>query len=287
MTTFMRRASLLMILALVAMPHHARASGEDSLAALRAEVARLSPMQNREMLGRLAEAASHITECPDVNPEPYGLIEQLGDTVFKHTNVETGNGTHCFYLLSPVHRPLSVAEARDFQAALMIGMTPKAQRRSATQESMDAGTAAFEALRLAIADGRARPMSMNAPDGSPIVSRSPQGSQDDWGQTGGLRDCSQVPASMLEEAAGTVGIGFVYNANYEWKIVPVDEGECVYLIEPIHRGLGIDEARDFLKATVSEMDAGIFSSDDKQSGYSSTSARRGAVEGSVVEDLVR
>ncbi|MGN6519995.1 MAG: hypothetical protein ACTHK2_11290 [Dokdonella sp.] len=93
-------------------------SGEESFAALRAEVQRLRPSAPPKQITELSESTKNLTVC-----ESAPLLVQNGDRaqyifneVYSWSILKTPGG-FCVHLVEPVYRPLSIQEATDLLAA--------------------------------------------------------------------------------------------------------------------------------------------------------------------------
>ena len=64
-----------------------------------------------------------------------------------------------------------------------------------------------------------------------------------------LVDCSWVDADTLDrDPSGSGRMQYIYNATYSWKLVSMNDGLCVFLAIPDHRGLSRDDASVLLSA---------------------------------------
>lgn len=66
-----------------------------------------------------------------------------------------------------------------------------------------------------------------------------------------LVDCTGIPSSRLMELSAhqPSRTQYIYNSVYHWTTIRLSEGLCIYLISPLNRGLGAEEAFDLLSAS--------------------------------------
>lgn len=215
----------------------------DALEDLREEVKRLQPKQSLEAISSIEAANAKLTACSNENPERPFVNVRLGGKEFTYATISTSADTYCIYLVEPAGRALSIDEARDFSAALMMGIPATEQAPAITLGRSEDGEAQFKKLRDAVSLGGLKPIvpQLTAPDGSLISTPSKA--------TDKLVGCSDVPPTVLASHPGQEFMGFVYNASYRWKRIVLADGEiCYYVISPIGRGLSFEEAYDFAAA---------------------------------------
>src|SRR5665213_2150897 len=121
-------ASSVALFALIGVCTTARADDEARFGALRTKVAQLMAHEPDDVLTRIEKTWPTITPCTD---EPAAGLggERMGiDGVeYRFWSLPTSaDGTYtCVYMDKPFHRALSVDEARDFSAALMMPDMPR------------------------------------------------------------------------------------------------------------------------------------------------------------------
>lgn len=182
-------------------------------------------------LERFREAADTLADCPGETYEDEStlIVVRLG-TSYRFYSIDRPGGRHCFFMVEPFRRPLSRYEALDLQAALLMPdapsvsppVSPQSFRRSEERfaqlldETRKQGDAQRAAARLELRT---------------------------------FDDCSHVDAEELRARPGDQATRYIYNGAYSWKEVQGPSGVCIFMDLPLSRGLGIDEARLFIRAT--------------------------------------
>jgi hypothetical protein len=147
--------------------------------------------------------------------------------------LDIGNGQVCLLMRSPVSRPLTLAEAIDVQAALVMIADLPVVPHVPTRAEVDAAEANLAALLAAVRAGNHEPLDKRHPS-SPL----------DFAD---VVDCSQVDPD--ETPHGGALLGWIYNSDYAWiEIRRADATRCVYLEAPFNRGLDAADGADFLRA---------------------------------------
>jgi len=237
-------------LALLAACQVACADDEALFGALRTKVAELRQHEPEEVQSRIENARKYITECPK-NEEATNSRVHIGlnHVDYTYTSISTSEDDqyYCLLLEKPLNRALSVDEARDFSAAMMmpdiqhfVGGQPTPEERASTAQI---GEKHFLEIRSLVAAGKAKPL--DAAKTERIIRPIGDLSQ--------LEDCSRVPVDALDERSfarnsASNNNQALYNSQYYWRDLDPDGSRCIYMLEPFHRGLTIQEARDFLVA---------------------------------------
>jgi hypothetical protein len=241
------RALSSLLIGVSAASANAASSGEVLFAELRHEVEVLRPQQTADKAERIAKSTANLTECPidAVHASEDGTLRtslafgqggvQKFNALYTYADLYFEND-YCIYLLRPVRRALTLEEARDFAASLLIKMPiTQALIPRETPESKAVAAQAFDELRDAVHSGKAEPIDPHIPPYAGMEN---------------LTDCSKTPVEVLRRALTGGSTGYIYNAAYSWAEVDSGNGRsCIYLERPLNRGLTVEEARDFLAAT--------------------------------------
>ncbi len=239
-------------LALLAACQLACADDEALFGALRSKVSELRPHESAEVLARMENALSHITPCPSDTPEPaWGSRAGIGldgvDYLYGNPATSADETSYCFFLVKPLHRALTVDEARDFSDAMMMpdiqhfagGKSTAAERI----EGEDLGEKHFAEIRTLVASKKSKVLYSES---AGRIDRSLK-------NLDRLEDCSSTSIDELErrswkENAGSNDNQGLYNDNYYWRDLDPSGSRCIYMLAPFHRGLTAEEAKDFLTA---------------------------------------
>jgi len=201
--------------------HAARADDEALFGALRSKVAELRAHESGEVLARMKNAFPHITACPPDTPEPtWGSRASIGlngvDYLYGNPPTSADETEYCFFLVKPLHRALTVEEARDFSDAMMmpdilhsVGGKPSASERN---ERSVLAERHFLEIRALVKSGTAKPFDQNTTKRviHPV------------GNLRNLEDCSQTPIDELEMRSWEGNPGSndnqgLYNDQYYWR----------------------------------------------------------------------
>jgi len=254
----------LVLLALGGSLQSARADeqGEADFRALRKKVASLRAGEPDAVQMRLAKASSNLTDCFPGTPEPEwgsraGTAIEDVDYLYGNPATSADGSTRCFYVVEPLHRALTLDEARDFSAAILMpdvehAIAGKRARATATERAQEAaqeGEEKFSEIRRLVAARTARSRdTAYLADIAPLV-----------GDLDSLVDCSNATKSELDgfvaSQQSTSYNRTIYNGAYWWEDISLKGGRCIYVTSPLSRGLNAQEARDFL--TSLQLDLGF------------------------------
>ncbi len=240
------------LLTIVSTFHFARADddAEAAFGALRMKVAALKPHEPADVLDRIEKAIPHITSCPPDTPEPEfgwraGIALEDVDYLYGRPPTSTDDTYSCYFIVNPLHRALTVDEARDFFAATMM---PDILRATAGKSARAQGAARakigekhFLEIRALVAAGKT-----NALDPETTERIIPS-----LGNLDALEDCSHTPVEEFvfrERNFSGGGNMSLYNDTYWWEDLDPTGPRCIYMLAPFRRGLTVEEARDFLTA---------------------------------------
>lgn len=187
-----------------------------------------------QQLDVVSTAERRLTECPSHKPEGSTAAVEIDGRVFRYMNIDAADDKYCFYLIDPLNRGLTLDEARIFSAALILRPSTPYQRQPKTAEAQTQESAAFIELRAAATSGKYEWLQ----EGATTSLEQPS-----------FVDCSTESSQVLEQLSGGQTTAFLYNGIYVWKEIPSDGGLCVYMAEPLARGLTAEEASDFSLAT--------------------------------------
>ena len=65
-------------------------------------------------------------------------------------------------------------------------------------------------------------------------------------------DCSKSSLGDLSNRPKVSMTQYIYNSSYHWSQIDTLDGQCIYMMQPFNRGLTIEEATDFLVASLSK-----------------------------------
>lgn len=234
--------------------------GEADFRALRKKVNLLRASEPAAVQKLIAEATSKVRDCFPGTPEPQwgsraGTAVEDVDYLYGNPAASADGSIRCIYVVEPLHRALTLEEAYDFSAALIMpdlqhSVEGKAGRAAAKLRAEDAareGEQNFAEIRRMVA---ARTLRLKDEAALKDLAMT-------IGSVGNLRDCSKVSSLELQERVvigpATPRNRVVYNDTYQWDDIDPSGNRCIYMKWPLDRGLSADEARDFMDALQLDM----------------------------------
>ncbi|MBZ0222807.1 MAG: hypothetical protein IT467_11270 [Dokdonella sp.] len=272
-TRLINIAACLLLAAITNLPiAKADPQGEADFLALRGKVRERAAGEPSEVKQRIKNAELTLTACLPGTPEPQDSRVSIAlddvDYFYGAPCTSTDCTYQCLYMVEPLHRALTLEEARDFSAALMMpdiphagyGKTGRARKAAIAAQ----GERHFAELRAVVRAGKA-PHIDPASLGTAFRPASPN-----------LVDCSAIPYAKLSDSllpqAGNNRT--LYNDTYYFvDLDATGPQRCIYMESPFQRGLTVDEARDLLSALQLDL------------GFSEAFRRQAFGDGPVPEDF--
>jgi hypothetical protein len=195
---------------------------------------------SQTQLDRAATSEAAAAGCPEsaAHEDPLkhnGVAFRVGDDEYVASVLGMDDGKVCLLMRSPVSRPLSLAEAIDIEAALVMIADLPVIPHVPTAAETQAAEANLAALLAAVRGG----------DHEPFDKRHPPSPLD----FADVVDCSHVNPDATPHGGRL--LGYVYNNAYAWTVIARENAtRCVYLDAPFNRGLDAADGADFLKAQV-------------------------------------
>lgn len=229
---------------------------EEAFSRLRSKVHQLKSIESESVQSRIERAKPNITACPVEFTIGMKVRVTVDGIEYAYTTKRTSTDLkkYCFIIAEPLGRALTVEEAQDFSAALMMPSISQIPIKSITMEKREQrvqqGERHFSDLVAVVNSGIAKTIAPDVAERAGIR---------DFGDLATITDCSTTPVDELEkramrESASETG-QTIFNDFYRWHDLVRTGPRCIYVTSPFQRGLTAAEGRTLLQA--SRLDLGV------------------------------
>lgn len=207
------------------------------LAKLQRQVAEWRTHASPQSLSLAERRHANLAECTDEAAAQGRALEHGGvlavdEEEYTYVGIEVDDERDCLFMVKPLHRGLSLAEAIDVSDADLMAADMPIKPKVYSAAEVAAANARLAELVALVRSGDYAPFDPQHPV-SPV-------------DIGARADCSHVDPRELAAHAINRQAGYIYNGGYAWGMVQRPDGAaCIYLEPPIDRGLRADEAMAF------------------------------------------